>query len=722
MKKKVIIGIYVVLLVAATVITSVGFCFNATHIDRVELDKSHLRYNIGQLILYEGKQADPHYQYLSFDKSVSKKKRAAYKKTITKIMADYTKNMRSNDDISYVTKNKNGDLKEAHVPEQFHQKSLDMTLTYDQKGRISGKKYTSLYDEFDGDYVNLYTSIGYNTTIGSDEITKLTAAIEQGKVSINNPSNMTITIQVPQKITTNYMRYILNLSDQAESFIETAFLLSGLIIILFMIIVPLKISETIEPFKTMKNWYFIANALIIALGVFFSSLIIRQFFAGMIDLYNGQSMSNTFLLGLSMKQPENTALIGFTFALPSLVIYFLVSVFGFGLKYILVNIKTYFKDHTLIGAMIRHVKKQSDVLIRETMDDPHNKAIVKLFALHLGVIIGLTMLLFIFSSVFYMYTMYTLHPYRNLFMIWLIMMVIYGFVVVNTIIKKMLSIKQSYQRLVRQAQDLSRGEFVEVADDLGVFNSLRDEMNHVKEGFEKAVEEEVKSTTMKTELISNVSHDLKTPLTCIKNYVILLKDAKTPEDTKEYTTQIENYTNRLSTLIEDLFEVSKVNSGNVTLHETSLDLLALLDQAVVENEEKLESQSLRVIKKADLEKAMCYLDGEKTYRILDNLLGNIAKYAMPQTRVYIDVTHDKEHVSIALKNISKAEMNFTSEEIVERFVRGDKSRHVAGSGLGLAIAKSFTEVQGGTFALAIDGDMFKVTLTFTLEKPATQDE
>ena len=120
---------------------------------------------------------------------------------------------------------------------KFHHKSLDMTLTYDQKGRISGKKYTSLYDEFDGDYVNLYTSIGYNTTIGSDEITKLTAAIEQGKVSINNPSNMTITIQVPQKITTNYMRYILNLSDQAESFIETAFLLFGLIIILFMIIV-----------------------------------------------------------------------------------------------------------------------------------------------------------------------------------------------------------------------------------------------------------------------------------------------------------------------------------------------------------------------------------------------------------------------------------------------------------------------------------------------------
>lgn len=719
MKKKVIIGFYVILLVAATVITSVGFCFNATHIDRIELDKSNLRYNIGQLILYEGKQADPHYQYLSFDKSVSKKKRAAYKKTMSKIMADYTKNMRSNDDISYVTKNEKGALKEAHVPEQFHNKSLDMTLTYDQKGRISGKKYTSLYDEFDGDYINLYTSIGYNTTIGSDEITKLTAAIEQGKVSINNPSNMTITIQVPQKIVTNYMRYILNLSDQAESFIETAFLISGLIIILFMIIVPLKISETIEPLKTMKNWYFIANTLIIVLGIFFSGLIIRQFFAGLVTLYNGQSMSNTFLLGLSMKQPENTALIGLTFALPSIMIYFLVSVFGFGLKYILANIKTYFKDHTLIGAMIRYVKKQSDLLISETMDDPHNKAIVKLCALHLGIIIGLTMLLFMFYSVFYMYSY---HAYRSLFIIWLIMMVIYGFIVMNTIVKKMLSIKQSYQRLVRQAQDLSRGEFVEVEEDLGIFNSLRDEMNHVKEGFEKAVEEEVKSTTMKTELISNVSHDLKTPLTCIKNYVILLKDAKTPEDTKEYTMQIENYTNRLSTLIEDLFEVSKVNSGNVTLHETSLDLLALLDQAVVENEEKLESKSLRVIKKADLEKAMCYLDGEKTYRILDNLLGNIAKYAMPQTRVYIDVTHDEDHVSMALKNISEAEMNFTSEEIVERFVRGDKSRHVAGSGLGLAIAKSFTEVQGGTFALAIDGDMFKVTLTFALEKPAMQDE
>lgn len=714
MKKKVIIAIYLVLLVGMTLISSSVFCLNANHVDHVNLEKSNLRYNVGQLILYEGKQADPHYQYLSFSKRLSKKKRKAYTATMNKIMEDYTTKIRANDDLNYIVTNKKGEEIDQHS-RPMKEKSLNVTLTYDQKGHVSGKSYTTLYQSFDSRYVDLFTSIGYNTTIQSKEIDQLTKAMDEGKVKINTPKNMAITIQVPQTLTTNYMRYLLNQSDQTVRYMSMAFFFCSLALILFMFVMPISEMENIEPFHTIKNWYLIVNVFIIGFALLFGITMIAEIFDGMFSNMSDSSIQMGVLniLGLSLEISNEQPFLYGLMSIPAVLIYFMISVMAFGLKYIIINIKTYFTTHTIIGAIIRAVKRNTNQLVGQILEDHYVKALSQLLLLHLALLVGITLVLgWFFITLRYNF----LHPYRDFLIVWIFALAIYAYFVIRFIVKRVTQVKNSYDRLVVQAKDLSAGHFVEVKDDLGIFNGLRDEMNHVKDGFEKAVEEEVKSTTMKTELISNVSHDLKTPLTCIKNYVILLKDAKTPEDTKEYIGQIDNYTNRLSTLIEDLFEVSKVNSGNVTLHQTSLDLLSLLDQALVENEEKLEEKSLQVIKKADLESAICLLDGEKTYRIFDNLLGNIGKYAMPHTRVYMDITHDEKAVAIVMKNISEAEMNFTSEEIVERFVRGDKSRHVAGSGLGLAIAKSFTEVQGGQFELSIDGDMFKVTLTFPLEK------
>lgn len=293
---------------------------------------------------------------------------------------------------------------------------------------------------------------------------------------------------------------------------------------------------------------------------------------------------------------------------------------------------------------------------------------------------------------------------------------VYMFILFFWLKDKVKIIQQDYHKLLIATKELGNGNFeAEINDDLGVFNSLKDEFNHIKAGFETAVKEEIKSQNMKTELISNVSHDLITPLTCIKNYIILLQnEALEEKQRKEYLENLNQYTNRLTTLIEDLFEVSKVNSGNVSLNSTMLNIIALLDQSCAESSDIMNSKNLTLVKQYDNNEYMVYLDGDKTYRIFENLLSNIGKYAMGNSRVYLEVKEENNKVKLVFKNISEMPMNFTGEEISERFVRGDSSRHESGSGLGLAIAKSFTEVQGGDFMITVDGDLFKVTIAFDL--------
>ena len=277
-----------------------------------------------------------------------------------------------------------------------------------------------------------------------------------------------------------------------------------------------------------------------------------------------------------------------------------------------------------------------------------------------------------------------------------------------------MKIQNDYNQLLDATHQLGQDNFqVDIDSDLGIFNSLKDEFNNIKVGFKKAVEEETKSQNMKNELISNVSHDLKTPLTCIKNYIVLLQDDTLSSNTRqEYINSLNQYVNRLTSLIEDLFEVSKANSGNIKLNLINLNIVALLEQTYTENKEVLESKNLTTIKNYANNEIKLNLDGDKTYRIFENLFTNISKYAMANSRVYLEIKETDDEVIIEFKNISATQMNFSAEEIVERFVRGDKSRHEAGSGLGLAIAKSFTEIQNGKFEIEIDGDLFKVIITF----------
>lgn len=286
------------------------------------------------------------------------------------------------------------------------------------------------------------------------------------------------------------------------------------------------------------------------------------------------------------------------------------------------------------------------------------------------------------------------------------------------LLKKYVSdLQKKYGILLNATNQIAEGNLnVAIIEDLGVFEPFKPQIIRIQRGFRNAVEEEVKSQRMKAELITNVSHDLKTPLTAITTYIGLLKDENiTPEQRTEYLDILERKSQRLKVLIEDLFEVSKATTQNATLNIMDVDIMNLVKQVELEMSDKLESANLEVRMNLTDSRVVLPLDSQKTYRIYENLFGNIAKYALPGTRVYVNGFQIDDTVVITLKNITAEEINVSPEELTDRFVRGDVSRNTEGSGLGLAIAKSFTELQGGNLEIDLDGDLFKVTTTWKIK-------
>lgn len=244
----------------------------------------------------------------------------------------------------------------------------------------------------------------------------------------------------------------------------------------------------------------------------------------------------------------------------------------------------------------------------------------------------------------------------------------------------------------------------------GEFAQLASDINRLTDGLNKAVAKELKSERLKTELITNVSHDIRTPLTSIITYVDLLKAEKDPKKSEEYLAIIDQKSQRLKDLTEDLFEAAKASSGNLPLNLEKIDIVALLTQGLGELDDKIQDRTLDVKLRHPQEKLWIQADGKLLWRAIENLLSNILKYALEGSRVYIDITDSGTGVTLTLKNISAYELNISSAELMERFVRGDESRSSQGSGLGLSITKSLIELQKGRFDVEIDGDLFKAII------------
>ena len=292
-------------------------------------------------------------------------------------------------------------------------------------------------------------------------------------------------------------------------------------------------------------------------------------------------------------------------------------------------------------------------------------------------------------------------------------LIIYSCVLFYLLNKYWGQMQKKYRILLDGINQMAEGDLnVEIKEDLGIFNPFKEQLSRIQNGFKKAVAQEVKSERTKSELITNVSHDLKTPLTAIITYVNLLKQENvTEEERRSYIQVLDQKSMRLKVLIEDLFEVSKASSGTVTLHPEHVDIISLLKQVRFELSDKMSASGIEFRFNLPEGRVILYLDSQKTYRIFENLLVNIAKYGMPGTRAYIQVVREPEgYVNISMRNVSAQELNVSPEELTERFVRGDSSRNTEGSGLGLAIARSFVEVQGGSMKIEVEDDLFRVVI------------
>lgn len=316
-----------------------------------------------------------------------------------------------------------------------------------------------------------------------------------------------------------------------------------------------------------------------------------------------------------------------------------------------------------------------------------------------------------------------------LFILWLAILAHIGATVILALAASIaaawfvLSSAMAKSRIRKGIEEIASGNLehrIELNGLRGADKELAEKVNDIGSGLNRAVDEAMRNERLKTDLITNVSHDIKTPLTSIINYVDILKRSNiADEKIRGYLDILEAKAQRLKTLTEDVVEASKVSSGNITLEYMDMDLRELIQQTEGELAEKFAARRLTVVLNMPEEPAVIHVDGRRMWRVLENIFGNAAKYAMPGTRVYADLTLNDSQVMFSLKNVSEQQLNFSADELTERFIRGDISRSTEGSGLGLSIAKSLTTMQGGEFELYLDGDLFRVNIRFP-RRPGAQ--
>lgn len=566
------------------------------------------------------------------------------------------------------------------------------TFTYDADGNVTS---TGDYVSTDFTYMSAYqllkNSISISTSNARETYEIYGKSIPKSQIQLRVPQNLKAEFAIPQNLTENndiiwYNTGNLVHGEMSGRFLAVTCCMMVFFIGLYILFYPVSVEQEVNPFAFMRKikaeikWAFLGTVLCLAyIGMAF------------LDVYTMTGELQTALQMLGIPYAE---LVPVVLQFIGMMLTGLFTAMGiFEIKYMLTSgFCRYWKEDSLIGSICGNVKRRFEKLSEVDLSDKTDTVLLKYVLIQM-VIVGVIACFWSFG---------------------IVLSVLYSVLLFFYIRKKLKKVQKDYQVLLEEAHQLADGRFdEEITQDVGIFNALGDELKNVRIGFEKAVSEEIKSQNMKTELISNVSHDLKTPLTGIKNYAELLgQDNVSGQDKQVYLENLQHYIDRLNNLIEDLFEVSKVNSGNIELNPVELNVVALIQQAQAETEDLLKQKNLTVILDAPENGIVQALDGDKTYRIFENLFTNIAKYTLPGTRVYVSATAQPEYTEIAFKNISEAQMNFTPEEIVERFVRGDKSRHESGSGIGLAIVKSFTEVQNGTFSIEIDGDLFKAVVRF----------
>lgn len=552
-------------------------------------------------------------------------------------------------------------------------------LTYDENGNLrqSGNmnatefSFLSLY--------NFYTLDGIVSNLMTDY---------DEDVELNPPTDLKVTLFIPKEMKTGGLVYTSVYNDSVwVPFVLLALLISSFVIGVYLLLISWKILAKTQFFKTILSWKAEFNIF------FFGTLTILVISVCM------------YIMGVTINDILLPAMV--RYGLPAAGVW--VNIINFCLFFLslfFIGIDIYYVKYSLCSGFVRFLKEDTWLgnrimelyggikdLSNYDLDQKIKSLILK------GVLLN-TVLMFLCA----------------LFWGWLLVL-IYGVVSYIFLLHQAQRIVKEYDKLLVRLDRIAQGDFkVDDQYQTSILPSLQEKLDTVQEDFEEAVKERVRSQNLRTELITNVSHDLKTPLTGIKSYLELLNDSQlSAEDKEEYLIRLNQYTDRLSKLIEDLFEVSKANSGNIQLETQNVDIVSLVEQVLVENETMLEKKGLSPVIRKPEEPILCLLDGDKTVRIFENLLSNVAKYALENTRVFVTIEKNQDQVDITIQNISKTPLDFDPQDITERFVRADQSRHEEGSGLGLAIVKSFCEIQNGSFTVQLDGDVFKAIVSFSVK-------
>lgn len=673
-----------VLLISFMSVTIVGLYDNAKGYDSNKVNRIQDYYKEQfQIFTFDlAEKLDPSYDPLIFSSKLSDEEKKMISAEYETMRNDFNAFFTNDSAFFYVAE----DLDTGNIvsnlsdPKQDSSKTDDhrfyVSFRFDEKGEcsISGDLTLDIFDAYN--FYALFPSV---------------EDVYYPEIQINPPENMEFQFM----ISSTAFSYLgisgyLNSWDQFNAFGGISFFVAAAVLFVFLLFYPIRYVSEVQPFKTIRNWSIEINLFLLP------SLVTLAFMVSMLSASFTINGEFSYLLNEYGLIVSDMIVLGFNF-----VIWFLsmiiLSLTIFELKYIVVYGPIRFiKEHSLTASCIRWIKKTIDDLFTVDLSMPFYKQLLLL-------ILGNALVMLFFGIL-------------N-FSLMIICTLLYSIALFYFIYRHLIEIQQDYHKLLASIRGIVSNHFEKTDEDFGIFASGREELEKLSVNFEEAVQEKVRSEKMKTELISNVSHDLKTPLTCIKNYAALLDDdALSSEKRHEYQEKLKKYANRLKTLIDDLLEISKVESGNLKLEPANLNIIDLLDQVYMQSEEALNAKNITVIRHYADKKLILCLDSNKTYRIFENLFTNISKYAMPNSRAYVSVKEENGRVKIEMNNVSEQPMDFTSSEIMERFVRGDKSRSQQGSGLGLAIARSFTQAQGGTFELKIDCDLFKVRIEFEKEQ------
>ncbi|MEG0176556.1 sensor histidine kinase [Anaerorhabdus sp.] len=529
----------------------------------------------------------------------------------------------------------------------------------------------------------------YGVAKSSDiQETMLTESLRESMISVPEIKDCTIIFGIPDTMVGfDSITSIIDTYSGGMPYyqIESLFLLTMFILLGYAFFVPFnKIRESQYGVYLDKSWWEV-RAILVFLFIMISLSPISELseIAYNISSYRGESNF-------------------FDIVANSLLAMFLITVGSLGIVISVYWLKTLFKDSwktTVAKIKIKSVIERCLSICKKWMISLvtiqlSSDAYIKLAGILVINIIIISMIVLIFGYWFGA--------------------ILYSIILAFCAIYFMKEIQKNYQKLLECTQRLSNGDLsTEIDENLGAFEPLKNELENIRIGFKVAIDEETKSQKMKTELISNVSHDLKTPLTSMISYIDLLKKEKDIKKKKEYLETVERNSLRLKHLIDDLFEVSKANSGDIRLEVMDVDLVSLVNQTLFECKPQIDKAKIKFKTNFSSDKIIVKLDAHKTFRIIENLITNAAKYSVESTRVYIEIEESEYDVQFSIKNISAEEITFDPNDLVERFVRGDKSRNSEGSGLGLAIAKGFTEAQNGKFNIDTDGDYFKVLIKFT---------